>query len=87
MYTNEKSFDEMDYLERVRDTMECCGIFGSDAILEWDNMTKEEIVSFLQEYSNNALQECPLDHIPERADIILDVLEKRKAELEQERKE
>lgn len=77
-----KKFDEMNKFEKAYNTLECCGIYGKDDILLWDNMSRDEIISFLQEYSDNALQECPLDHISERADIILDLLDERKTEIE-----
>ena len=57
------------------------------AILEWDNMTREEIIAFLQEYSDNALQEEPLDFIPQRADALLYLLDKTKQELAEDEQE
>jgi hypothetical protein len=78
-------FDEMSIEDQAWDTLERCNMGWHNAILEWDNMTREEIISFLQEYSNNALQELePLDFIPERADALLYLLNQTKQELEDE---
>jgi hypothetical protein len=52
-----------------------------NSILEWDNMTREQIIDLLQEFSDHALQELePLDFIPQRADALLYLLEQTKQE-------
>lgn len=78
-------FDELSIENQAWDTLQRCNMGWHNAILEWDNMTREEIIAFLQEYSDNALQELePLDFIPERADALLYLLNQTKQELEDE---
>lgn len=80
-------FDEMPIEDQAWDTLERCNMGWNYAILEWDNMTREEIIAFLQEYSDNALQEEPLDFIPQRADALLYLLDKTKQELAEDEQE
>ena len=86
-FDNRTPFDEMPIEDQAWDTLERCNMGWHNAILEWDNMTREEIIGFLQEYSDNALQEEPLDFIPQRADALLYLLDKTKQELAEDEQE
>jgi len=80
-------FDELSIEDQAWNTLQRCNMLWHNAILEWDNMTREEIIAFLQEYSDNALQEEPLDFIPQRADALLYLLDKTKQELAEDEQE
>ena len=75
-------FDEMSIEDQAWDTLERCNMWLENSILEWDNMTREQIIDLLQEFSDHALQELePLDFIPQRADALLYLLDQTKQEL------
>jgi hypothetical protein len=71
-----KKFDEMNKFEKAYNTLECCGMFGRNAIRNWYGFTRYQIEAFLREYSDQALSE-PLDHIPERAEALSFLLEQQ----------
>ena len=74
-------FDELSIENQAWDTLERCNMGWENSILEWDNMTREQIIDLLQEFSDHALQELePLDFIPQRADALLYLLEQTKQE-------
>ena len=81
-FNNSTPFDEMPIEDQAWDTLERCNMGWENSILEWDNMTREQIIDLLQEFSDHALQELePLDFIPQRADALLYLLDQTKQEL------
>ena len=81
-FDNRTPFDEMPIEDQAWDTLERCNMGWENSILEWDNMTREQIIDLLQEFSDHALQELePLDFIPQRADALLYLLDQTKQEL------
>jgi len=87
-FNNSTPFDEMSIEDQAWDTLERCNMGWENSILEWDNMTREQIIDLLQEFSDHALQELePLDFIPQRADALLYLLDQTKQELAEDEQE